>query len=375
MRFIVSTSILSKGLQLVGGIITSNATMPITENFLFELKGNELTITGCDLETMIKTKIEVQAEPESEGGSICIGAKILLEYIKSLPDQPITFNVNTKELMVDVATNSGNYKISGERADEYPKEPEMENEHTFTLPSLRLIEGINKTIFATSNDTLRPTMTGIYFEMNESDLTLVTTDAHRLIRLMYLDITPTEVGSFIVPKKPLQQLKNLLPHDDSATSLSYTDKHLFVRSGLTTLSCRLIDGKFPPYRAVIPTENPFLLTINRVDLTNALRRVSLFSDKSTTQIVFDIVGNSVTLSGQNEDFSYEGNEKLSGQFDGEDMKIAFNARLLIEMLNNMSSENIKLELSVPSRAGIFRPSEVTDYEDVLMLLMPLNVGV
>lgn len=377
MRFIVSSSSLLKNLQQVGGIISSNTVMPILENFLFDLKGNTLTITGCDLETMIKTQVEVQAEGGSEenDGKICITSKILLEYLKNLPDQPISFQINSSDFTVEIASNSGKYKIGGEKTDEYPREPNPEHANSMQIPSSKLADAINKTIFATSSDTLRPAMTGVYFELNEGDITFVATDAHRLIRLMLMDVTPNQTGSFIVPRKPLQQLKNWLPSDESAVSISYTDTHLFIKTDTTSLNCRLIDGKYPPYRAVIPTENPFLLTINRMDLMNALRRVSVFADKSTTQVVFDIVGNSVTLNAQYTDFSYEGNEQLNCQFNGEDMKIAFNARLLIEMLNNLDGEEVALELSIPSRAGIFKPTQNSDSEDLLMLLMPLMVNI
>src|SRR5690606_24009234 len=184
MRFIVSSSALLKNLQLVGGIISSNTVMPILENFLFELEGNILSITGCDLETMIKTQLEVHVDGDGETnrGQICVTSKILLEYLKNLPDQPITFNINTAELTIEIVSNSGKYKIGGEKTDEYPKQPKPENANTLSVPSARLAEAINKTIFATSSDTLRPAMTGVYFELNEGDLTFVATDAHRLIR-------------------------------------------------------------------------------------------------------------------------------------------------------------------------------------------------
>lgn len=375
MRFIVSSSALLKSLQLVGGIISTNTVMPILENFLFELNDNVLTITGCDLETMIKSQLEVQTEGADNNGKVCVTSRILLEYLKNLPDQPITFSINAKDNTIDIASNSGKYRIGGEKTEEYPKEPQAFDAHNLTLPSIKLLEAINKTIFATSSDTLRPAMTGVFFEMNDNDLTFVATDAHRLIRLAYTDINFAEKGSFIVPRKPLQQLKNWLPADETPLSISFNDTHLFIKTDTTSLNCRLIDGKYPPYRAVIPTENPFMMTINRVDLINALRRVSVFSDKSTNQVVFDIVGNTVTLSAQYADFSYEGNEKMNCQYNGEDMKIAFNAKLLVEMLNNIEGEEVAIELSVPSRAGIFRPTEKVEGEDLLMLLMPLMVNI
>jgi DNA polymerase-3 subunit beta len=218
-------------------------------------------------------------------------------------------------------------------------------------------------------------MTGVFFELAPDGITFVATDAHRLVKLTRNDINCPEEGGIIVPRKPLQQLKNIIPSDESPLEVSYNASHLFIQNNKIRLSCRLIEGKFPPYKAVIPADNPFNLTINRADLISSLRRVSIFANKSTSQVVFDIVGNTVSISAQDIDFSYEGKEQLNCQYTGDDMKIAFNARLLIEMLNNMEGEEIKLELSMPSRAGIYRPVEKSENEDLLMLLMPLMVGV
>lgn len=376
MRFIVSSSALLKNLQLVGGIISTNTVMPVLENFMFDLRANVLTITGCDLETMIKVQVEVQTEAtdDSNNGRICVTSKILLDYLKNLPEQPITFSINPNDYTVEISTNSGKYKIGGEKTDEYPKEPLPDNATSLSMTSVRLVEAINKTIFATSTDTLRPAMTGVYFELTKKDLTFVSTDAHRLIKYALLDVNCPEDGSFIVPRKPLQQLKNILPSDESNITISYNQTHFFVKTEKVTLNCRLIDGKFPPYKAVIPAENPYTLTISRADLINTLRRVSIFATKSTSQVVFDIVGNTVSLSAQDIDFSYEGKEQMTCQYNGEDMKIAFNAKLLTEMLANMDGEEVALELSIPSRAGIFRPVEKIENEDLLMLLMPLIVN-
>jgi len=377
MHFIVSSSALLKNLQIVGGIISSNVVLPILEDFLFELEGNLLTLTGSDLETMIKVKLEVQVDPAVGGdnkGRICIPSKILLEYLKNLPEQPVRFSINTTDLTLEISSNTGKYKIGGERADEYPKEPQADETASVTMPSSILHEAISSTIYATSSDTLRPAMTGVYFELSPENVTFVATDAQRLVKLTRTDIKSQFERGFIVPRKPLQQLRNIIPSDDTSLEIFFNASHLFVKNEKLSLSCRLIDAKFPPYKSVIPTENPFNLLINRADLISSLKRVSVFANKSTSQVVFNIVGNTINISAQDVDFSYEGKEQLDCQYQGEDMKIAFNAKLLIEMLSNLSSEEVKLELSTPSRAGIYRPVDKDEQEDLLQLLMPLIVG-
>ncbi len=381
MHFIVSSTSLLKNLQLVGGIISANVVLPILEDFLFELNGNILTLTGGDMETMIKVNMDIQREltdgdgAEASSGRICIPSKILLEYLKNLPEQPVHFTINPGDNSIEISSNTGKYKIGGEKADEYPKEPQPNDTTSFSLPSAVLGEAINRTLFATSTDTLRPAMTGVYFELATDNITFVATDAHRLVKLTRTDINCPEEGGIIIPRKPLQQLRNILPGDSSPLEISYNTTHLFVRNDKIRLSCRLIEGKFPPYKAVIPVDNPFNLVIDRQDLISCLKRVSIFANKSTSQVVLDIVGNTVSISAQDIDFSYEGKEQLNCQYTGDDMKIAFNAKLLIEMLGNMDGDEVKLELSLPSRAGIYRPVEKTENEDLLMLLMPLMVGV
>jgi len=375
MRFIVSASGLLKNLQLVGGIIGSNTVLPVLEDFLLELADGTLTITGSDLETMIKVTMEVQSETDEAGethGRICIPSRILLDYLKNLPEQPVHFFISDN--MVEISSNTGKYKIGGERSDEFPKEPQADNATSLQMPASKLNEAIGKTIYATSTDTLRPAMTGVLFEFNPDNVTFVATDAHRLIKFERSDVSAPE-GAIIVPRKPLQQLRNILPNEDSAVEISYNNNHLFVHFDQVRLSCLLIDAKFPPYKAVIPVGNPYMLTINRTDLLSTLRRVSIFANKGTSQVVFDIIGNTVGISAQDIDFSYEGNEQLSCQYNGEDMKIAFNAKMLIEMLGNMTSDEVFVELSVPSRAAIFRPSITVDDEDLLMMLMPLTAGI
>lgn len=377
MDFIVSSGALLKNLQLVGGIISTNVVVPVLENFLFELHGNKLTVTGSDMETMIKAELEVQANEGDSADSlslICVPSRIFLDYLKNLPEQPLHIKVGASDFSIEISSNSGKYKIGGENGSEYPREPEGDALTSFNIAPSVFTEAIGKTIFAISTDNLRPAMTGVFFEMSEDGLTFVATDSHRLVKLNHKDTNCPAEGSLIVPRKPLQQLKNILPSEGGPITLSYNRTHLFVQNDKVKLNCRLIEGRFPPYRAVIPAENPYTLTTNRADLISCLRRVSIFASKSTQQVVFDIVGNTISISGQDVDFSFEGKETLTCQFNGPDMKMGFNGKLLIEMLSNMDGENINLELSTPSRAGIFKPAEPEENSDLLMLLMPLMVG-
>ena len=373
MRFIVTSTALLKNLQQISGVISSNVVLSVLEDFLFELKGNTLTLTATDLETMMRVQMEVN---EAQGdGRICIPSKILLDYLKNLPEQPITFNISEADLSIEMSSSVGKYKIGGEKADDFPKEPAPGDTNSFNMTSISLIESINKTLFAVSNDTLRPAMTGVYFELDKESISFISTDAHRLVQFRRSDVSCPEKSGFIVPKKPLQQLRATLPADETQLQIAYNDSHLFVSSNNLSMSCRLIDARFPDYKAVIPADNPYKLTINRTDFVSALRRVSIFANKTTNQVVLDINGNSLQLSAQDIDFSYEGKETLSCQYTGEDMKIAFNAKLMVEMVNNLDGDDLQIELSTPTRAGIFRPMEKGDNEDVLMLLMPLMVGV
>ena len=373
MRFIVTSTALLKNLQQISGVISSNTVLSVLEDFLFELKGNTLTLTATDLETMMRVQLDVN---DAQGdGRICIPSKILTDYLKNLPEQPITFNINEQDLSIEMSSDVGKYRIGGEKADDFPKEPAPGDTTSFTMPSIALLESINKTLFAVSTDTLRPQMTGVYFEMSKDNITFVSTDAHRLVQYRRTDVSCPAQEGVVVPKKPLQQLRATLPADETQLELSYNSSHLFVNSGRMSMSCRLIDAKFPDYKAVIPGDNPYKLTINRADFVSALRRVSIFANKTTNQVVLDINGNALQLSAQDIDFSYEGKEMLSCQYNGEDMKIAFNAKLMVEMINNMDGDEMQVELSTPTRAGIFRPMEKADSEDVLMLLMPLMVGV
>jgi DNA polymerase-3 subunit beta len=237
------------------------------------------------------------------------------------------------------------------------------------------LTAINKTLFAVSSDDLRPAMTGVYFEMDKTGLQFVATDAHRLVRYKRKDVSCSKAGSLVVPKKPLNLLKSALPQNEDEITINYNSNHLFVMHGTTSMSCRLIDARFPDYKVVIPANNPYKLTIGRTDFQGALRRVSIFSNKSTNQVVLNITGSELQLAAQDVDFSFEGNERMKCQYDGEDMAIAFNAKFLIEILNATNSDEIRIELSMPTRAGIIKPVEEDENEELLMLVMPLMLNV
>jgi DNA polymerase III subunit beta len=370
MKFIVSSSALLKQLQQISGVINTNTVLPILEDFLFEVEKNKLTVVATDLETVMKVHLDIEAK---DSGKVCIPAKILIDSLKNIPDQPLTFNID-KNFSVELTSDNGKYKVMGENPDNFPKEPVADDTTSFTTTSSALVTGINKTLFAVSSDDLRPAMTGVYFEMDKKGLQFVATDAHRLVRYKRTDVSCPKTDSLIVPKKPLNLLKSALPLNEDEITINYNSNHLFVIHGTTSMSCRLIDARFPDYKVVIPVDNPYKLVVSRTDFQGALRRVSIFSNKSTNQVVLNIQGSELQLAAQDVDFSFEGNERMKCQYDGEDLAIAFNAKFLIEMLSATDAEEIKIELSTPTKAGIIKPIEQDENEELLMLVMPLMLN-
>jgi DNA polymerase-3 subunit beta len=370
MKFIVSSSQLLKHLQQISGVINANTVLPILEDFLFEIDKNTLTVVATDLETVMKVRLEIEAK---DSGKVCIPSKILLDSLKNISDQPLTFNID-KKFGIEITSDNGKYKVMGENPDNFPKEPVADVSTSFTMPSSALVTAINKSLFAVSNDDLRPAMTGVFFELDPKGMTCVATDAHRLVRFKRTDVTCPKADTFIVPKKPLNLLKSALPDNDDELKISYNNNHLFVSHDGTELVCRLIDARFPDYKVVIPVDNPYKLTVRKHDFQSALRRVSVFSNKSTNQVALSISGSELQLAAQDVDFSFEGNERMACQYDGEDLQIAFNAKFLIEMLNAADTEEVVIELSTPTKAGIIKPSESEKDEELLMLVMPLMLN-
>jgi len=370
MKFIVSSSQILKQLQHIAGVINANTVLPILEDFLFEVEKNRLTVVATDLETVMRVQLDVEAK---DSGKVCIPARILMDSLKNIADQPLSFNID-KNFAIEITSDNGKYKVMGENPDNFPKEPVADDTTSFTMTASALITAINKTLFATSNDDLRPAMTGVYFELNKDAVQFVATDAHRLVRYKRSEVSCPKQDAFIVPRKPLNLLKAALPSNNDEISISYNSNHLFVNHGTTRMSCRLIDARFPDYKVVIPTDNPYKMVVSKTEFQGALRRVSVFSNKSTNQVALNISGSELQLSAQDIDFSFEGNERMKCQYDGENITIAFNARFLIEMLNAADSDEVRLELSTPTKAGILKPTELDDNEDLLMLVMPLMLN-
>lgn len=370
MKFIASSSQLLKQLQHINGVINANTVLPILEDFLFEIENNKLTVVATDLETVMRIQMDIEAK---ESGRVCIPAKILMDSLKNIADQPLTFTID-KNFAVEITSDNGKYKVMGENPDNFPKEPTADDTTSFTMKSSALVTAINKTLFAVSNDDLRPAMTGVYFELDKDYIQFVATDAHRLVRYKRTDVSCPRADSFIVPRKPLNLLKSALPDNDDEITINYNNNHLFVKHGTTQMSCRLIDARFPDYKVVIPADNPYKLTVDKSGFQSALRRVSVFSNKSTNQVALNITGSELQLAAQDVDFSFEGNERMNCQYDGEDITIAFNARFLIEMLNAADNNEVVVELSTPTRAGIIKPIEQQDDEELLMLVMPLMLN-
>jgi len=370
MKFIVSSSQLLKQLQHIAGVINANTVLPILEDFLFEIDNNKLTVVATDLETVMRIRMDIEAK---EPGKVCIPAKILMDSLKNIADQPLTFTID-KNFGIEITSDNGKYKVMGENPDNFPKEPAADDTTSFTMTATALVTAINKTLFAVSNDDLRPAMTGVFFELNKDYIQFVATDAHRLVRYKRTDVSSPRADSFIVPRKPLNLLKSALPDNEDEITINYNSNHLFVKHGTTQMSCRLIDARFPDYKVVIPADNPYKLVVNKPQFQSALRRVSVFSNKSTNQVALNISGSELQLAAQDIDFSFEGNERMKCQYDGEDLTIAFNARFLIEMLNASDGDEVRIELSTPTKAGILRPSDSDENEDLLMLVMPLMLN-
>ncbi len=373
MKFIVNSIELLKNLQAISGVISSNNTLPILDDFLFELDSGTLVVTASDLETTMT--VSLQLSKAEEPGSIAIPAKILLDTLKTFSNIPITFAINLENSGIEISTDEGKYKLTGHKSDEYPKIPELENVTTLKMNSSVLADAISKTIFAAGNDELRPVMTGVYCELSTESITFVATDAHKLVRYRRTDAKAEEDAQFILPKKPLNQLKNILSVDETEVKIDYNQTNAFFSFNNVNLICRLIDGKYPNYDAVIPKEKPNVLTLERIPLLNSIKRVSIFANQSTHQVRFHISGQELMLSAEDMDFSNEAKERLNCNYEGEDMEIGFNSRFVLEMLSNVETDEIKVEMSSPNRAGIILPvDDDNKEEDILMLVMPVMLN-
>ena len=371
MKFIVSSSQLLKQLQILGGVINTNNTLPILDNFLFELTDNQLRISASDLETTMSTSIDVEADAH---GAIAVPARLLLDILKTFAEQPLTFKVEDNNT-IEISSDSGKYALAYADGEEFPKAVELEAPSSTTLKASILASAISKTIFASGNDDLRPVMSGVFFQLSPESLIFVATDAHKLVKYIRKDVSANEVAEFIMPKKPLTLLKNILSGNDEDVIIEYNDTNAKFSFGNSKLICRLIDGKYPNYEAVIPKENPNKLTLDRNSFYNSVRRVSIFSSKTTHQIRLKMAGTELKISAEDLDFSNKADERLQCSYEGDDMQIGFNSRFLLEMLNHLNSNDILLEMSLPNRAGILTPIDgLEEGEEITMLVMPVMLS-
>ncbi|HTF04698.1 MAG TPA: DNA polymerase III subunit beta [Bacteroidia bacterium] len=379
MKFIVSSSTLLKQLQVLNGVLNTSNTLPILDNFLFEIEKGTLTISASDLETTITTHLTVESK---DSGNVAVPARLLIDTLKTFPEQPLTFSIDKKRLAIEISSDYGKYKITGQNGDEFPKAPSVDNGQSIEMDGTVLSRAVAKTLFAAGNDELRPVMSGVFVQFATDGTTFVATDAHKLVRYRRADVKATGAASFILPRKPLNLLKNILSTGEGVVRVEYNATNARFSWGIapdgsigSTLICRLIDGKYPNYDAVIPKNNPNKLTIDTTALLGSIRRVSIFANKTTHQVRLKIAGSELNISAEDLDFSNEAAERLTCSYAGDDMEIGFNSRFLVEMLTNIDSTEATIEMSAPNRAGILLPSQKAgDAEDTLMLVMPVMLN-
>jgi DNA polymerase-3 subunit beta len=371
MKFIVSSSSLLKSLSTVNGVIASNPIVPILENFLFELSGSVLTITASDMHTVMQTSVMIESGID---GSITVPAKMILDTLRSLPEQPVTLKVDTDTFGLELVTANGHFKLSGENPLDFPRIPEVTRNFGITLPSDILGLAISNTLFATSTDDLRPAMTGVYMQVSGEHTTFVATDGHRLIRYRREDITTENTTTLILPRKALNLLKSSLPSGSVDVKAEFSNSNAFFSFDNIKMVSRLIDERYPDYENVIPKENPNKMLIERNSFLSTLKRIAIYSNKTTHQIRLKRSADELEISAEDLDYSNEAKEKITCEYMGDPMEIGFNAKFLIEMLSNLDASMISMNMSLPNRAGLIVPVEKDENEDILMLVMPVMLN-
>ena len=373
MNFIVSSSYLLKNLNAINGVITSNPVVPILDNVLFEIENGNLLITASDLQTSVMVEIQVESKGD---GSVAIPAKILIDTLKNLPEQPVTFSIDHENYNIEINSDNGRYKLAGENATDFPKVPQITDSYSIDLSSELLSNAISNTIFSTSTDELRPAMTGIFLKLSTSSCTFVSTDGHRLVKYVRSDISGDEVDhEMILPRKSLNLLKSTLPSEKSSdVKLEFNASNAFFSFDNVKMVCRLIDERYPDYENVIPLDNSNNIVIDKSEVLSSLKRISIYANKTTNQIRFKISGGEILISAEDLDFSNEANERISCEHDGADIEIGFNAKFLIEILSNLNSTRVTFKLSEPNKAGLIIPDEMDEDEDITMLVMPVMIN-
>jgi len=375
MKFVVSSTELLGHLQAISRVISSKNTLPILDNFLFDLKGNILEITASDLETTLITQLTLE---NTEGdASVAIPARLLLDTLKEFPEQPLTFDINTGNLQVVINSENGRFSAVGQHGVDFPVLPSIkaDKSNNFTLAADLLLAGITRTLFATADDELRPVMGGIFLEASTDSLTFVASDAHKLVRYRRSDAMSETPCSFILPKKPAALLKNILGREEGIVKVEFDDKNAFFTLSGYRVVCRLVEGNYPNYNSVIPKSNPRKVSVDRVEFYNSLKRVSVFSNQASNLVKMQFTGNQMVISAQDIDFSISAYERVKCRYEGDEMEIGFKSAFLQEILGNLSSQEVHIELADPTRAGLFLPAENdNEAEDLLMLLMPMMIN-
>lgn len=373
MKFVVSSVALLNHLQAISRVINSKNTLPILDCFLLDLNGNTLSLMAADNETRLETSVEVNSADGN--GCLAINAKNLLDPLRELPDQPLTFDVNDETLEVYIYYHNGKYNFVGLKGDEYPQPKELKDSAiTINIAAETLFEGINRTVFATADDELRPVMNGIYFDITADDVTFVASDGHKLVRVTSKSAKGDGRSSFILPKKPANLLKSLLPKETGTVELKFDENNAYVTMQNYTMVCRFVEGRYPNYNSVIPQNNPNYVILDRLTLFNALKRVAVFSNPASSLVKLQLAEDKIVVSAQDIDFLTAAEEVIPCNYEGTVMSIGFKAVFFIDILNNIPSADVRLELSDPSRAGIILPVDKDENEDMLTLLMPMMLN-
>lgn len=373
MKFIVSSTGLFSHLQAVSRVINSKNSLPILDCFLLELTDGTLSITASDSETTLCTTIEVN-ECDVDG-RFAVSSKTILDALKEIPEQPLTFDVNLDNMEIRVAYQNGKYSLMGQNADEYPMTPALgSNAVHVSMGASVILSGINRSLFATADDELRPVMNGVYFDISTENITFVASDGHKLVRNKSFVARGDEKAAFILPKKPATLLKNLLPKEQGDVQIDFDDRNAVFTLENYSMTCRLIEGRYPNYNSVIPQGNPFKAVIDRQMFISALRRVSVFSSAASSLIKLRFDSNLIQISAQDIDFSTSAEETFICQYEGNPMNIGFKSTFLIDILNNIASQEVVMELNDPSRAGVIVPVDQEEGDDLLMLLMPMMLN-
>lgn len=369
MKFQVSSTKLLGQMQALSRVIATKNSLQILDSVLFDLDGNLLTLTASDGETSIRTTIEVEGEGQ---GKVAFAARLLLDTLKEFPEQPLTFDINDQNFSLNIHSSNGTYSFVGVNGNEYPQMiQETEGGHTLTIAAETLLTALNKTVFCTADDELRPVMNGVFFDLTPENITLVATDAHRLVRYINVTAHTEEPTNFILPKKPAKLLLNVLGKEQGDVTVSFGDKNARFVFGQTVIVCRQIEGRFPNYNAVIPQNNSNKITVDRQTILNAAKRVAVFANPGTGLIKLALGANKINISAQDIDFSTSAEETIDCSYEGTPMSIGFKAPFLIEILGAVQSNDVVIELADPSKAGLILPFENEANEDIVMLLMPM----